>query len=121
MGEQTKLMNILPYTIANTNDLLTGRGVLVCLAELLRRIGFSAWVVQHFPKPDSNRGYCTADVVTCWMLMLRKGARSLEDVRHLRMDLALRKLLRLRRLPSADMLGTGCSGWATMRLVSRPW
>ncbi|MDE0510688.1 MAG: hypothetical protein OXI88_02735 [Gammaproteobacteria bacterium] len=27
-------MNILPYTIANTNDLLTGRGGLVCVAGL---------------------------------------------------------------------------------------
>ena len=37
--------------------------------------------------------------------MLHEGARCLEDVRHLREDKALRKLLGLRRLPSADMLG----------------
>ena len=98
-------MNILPYTIANTNDLLTGRGGLVCVAELMRRIGFSSWVERYFPKPGSNRGYGPAEVVTCWMLMLHEGARSLEDVRHLREDKALRKLLGLRRLPSADMLG----------------
>lgn len=98
-------MNILPYQIANTNDLLTGRGGLVCVAELLRRIGFSSWVERYFPKPGSNRGYRPAEVVICWMLMLHEGARCLEDVRHLREDKALRKLLGLRRLPSADMLG----------------
>ena len=98
-------MNILPYTLANTNDLLTGRGGLVCVAELMRRIGFSAWAARYFPKPGSNRGYASAEVVTLWMLMLHEGARSLEDVRHLREDKALRKLLGLRRLPSADMLG----------------
>jgi hypothetical protein len=98
-------MNILPYTIANTNDLLTSRGGLVCLAELMRRIGFSSWVARYFPKPGSNRGYSPAEVVTLWMLMLHEGARSLEDVRHLREDKALRKLLGLRRVPSADMLG----------------
>ena len=37
--------------------------------------------------------------------MLHDGARCLEDVRHIRQDKALRKLLGLRRLPSADMLG----------------
>ncbi len=34
--QQTRLMQIVPYRIANTNDLLTGRGGLVCVAELLR-------------------------------------------------------------------------------------
>ena len=105
MGVQTRLMNILPYSIANTNDLLTGRGGLICVAELMRRIGFSSWVKQHFPAPGSNRGYAPAEVVTLWMLMLHEGARSLEDVRHIREDKALRTLLGLRRLPSADMLG----------------
>jgi len=98
-------MHILPYTIAKTNDLLTGRGGLLCVAELMRRIGFSSWVEHDFPKPGSNRGYSPADVVTLWMLMLHEGARCLEDVRHIREDRALRKLLGLRRVPSADMLG----------------
>ena len=103
--QQTRLMNILPYTIANTNDLLTGRGGLICVAELMRRLGFSSWVARDFPTPGSNRGYRPAEVVTLWMLMLHEGARCLEDVRHLREDKALRKLLGLRRVPSADMLG----------------
>lgn len=98
-------MHILPYTIANTNDLLTGRGGLLCVAELMRQVGFSSWVERDFPKPGSNRGYSPAEVVTLWMLMLHEGGRCLEDVRHLREDKALRKLLGLRRLPSADMLG----------------
>ena len=98
-------MNIVPYTIANTNDLLTGRGGLVCVAELMRTIGFSSWVAREFPKPGSNRGYAPSEVLTLWMLMLHEGARCLEDVRHIREDKALRKLLGLRRLPSADMLG----------------
>ena len=98
-------MQIIPYTIANTNDLLTGRGGLVCVAELMQRIGFSSWVERDFPKPGSNRGYSPAEVVSLWMLMLHEGARALEDVRHLREDKALRKVLGLRRLPSADMLG----------------
>ena len=54
-------MHMLPYTIANTNDLLISRGGLVCLAELLRRIGFSAWVEKHFLKPGNNRGYGPAE------------------------------------------------------------
>ncbi len=103
--QQTRLMHILPCTIAKTNDLLTGRGGLVCVAELMRQIGFSSWVERYFPRPGSNRGYQPAEIVTLWMLMLHEGARCLEDVRHLRRDRALRKLLGLRRLPSADMLG----------------
>ncbi len=100
-------MQIILYKITNTNDLLTGRGGLVCVAELLRRIGFSSLVAAHFPAPGSNRGYRPSDVVSLWMLMLHDGARCLEDVRPIRQDKALRKLLGLRRLPSADMLGDG--------------
>ena len=98
-------MNILPYKIAKTNELLTSRGGLVCLAELLRQTGFPSWVAQHFPEPGSNRGYKPSSVVTLWMLMLHEGARCLEDVRPIRSDWALRKLPGLRRLPSADVLG----------------
>ena len=71
----------------------------------MRQVGFSFWVEREFPKPGSNRGYSPAEVVTLWMLMLHEGARCLDDVRHIRRDQALRKLLGLRRLPSADMLG----------------
>ena len=113
-------MNILPYTIANTNDLLTGRGGLVCVAELMRRIGFSSWVERYFPKPGSNRGYGPAEVVTCWMLMLHEGARSLEDVRHLREDKALRKLLGF-VCRARTCWETGCGGWAKTRWASRRW
>jgi len=96
-------MNILPYTIANTNDLLTGRGGLICVAELMRQVGFSSWVEREFPKPGSNRGYSPAEVVTLWMLMLHEGARCLDDVRHIRRDQALRKL---RLSGMADVLDT---------------
>ena len=75
------------------------------MAELMRQVGFSSWVEREFPRPGSNRGYPAAEVVTLWMLMLHEGARCLDDVRHLRRDQALRKLLGLRRLPSADMPG----------------
>ena len=57
-------MNVLPYKIAKTNELLTSRGGLVCLAELLRQTGFPSWVAQHFPEPGSNRGYKPSSVVT---------------------------------------------------------
>ena len=77
----------------------------MCVVELMRRIEFSAWVERDIPKSGSNRGYGPAEVVTCWMLMPHEGVRCLEDVRHLREDKALRQLLGLRRLPSADMLG----------------
>ena len=98
-------MQIIPYQIANTNDLLTARGGLVCVAELLRQIGFTAWVEAQFPAPGSNRGYKPSEVAPLWMLMLHDGARCPEDVRHIRQDKALRKLSGWRRLPSADMLG----------------
>ena len=61
-------MNILSYKIAKTNELLTSRGGLVCLAELLRQTGFPSWVAQHFPEPGSN------DVLGDWLRRLGRDA-----------------------------------------------
>ena len=77
----------------------------MCFAELLRQIGFLSRVAAHFPVPGSNRGYTPSAVVPLWILMWHDGVRGLEDVRHIRQDKALRKLLGLRRVPSADLLG----------------
>lgn len=98
-------MNILPYNLSTTNDLLTSRGGLVCMAEIMKKIGFSEAVDKYFPAPKSNRGYRPSIFVTSLMLMFQEGGRSLDDLRHIRQDEALRLLLGMQQVPESDSVG----------------
>lgn len=98
-------MNILPYQLSTTKDLLTSRAGLLCVGQLMQSIGFSATVDQYFPSPKSNRGYKPSVFVNAVMLMLHEGGRCLDDLRYIRQDEALRLLLGMRQLPEADSLG----------------
>ncbi len=48
-------MNILPYHLSETNDLLTSRAGLVTLCELMSRLEWTNQVDRLFPSPQSNR------------------------------------------------------------------
>ena len=98
-------MEIVPYQLANTNDLLTGRAGLITIAQLMSNLGFSNWVNKHFPHPKSNRGFAPSVFVISLMLMLHEGGRCLDDLRHIRNDDALRSLLGMDQVPGSDTVG----------------
>ncbi len=98
-------MDILPYDLSTTNDLLTSRSGLICIAEVMKKIGFSEAVDQYFPVPGSNRGYRPSVFVTPLILMFQEGGRSLNDLRHIRGDEALRLLLGMEKFPESDSTG----------------
>ncbi len=52
-----RIMKIVPYELGTTNDLLTSRAELLILAQLMNSIGFADLADQHFPAPNSNRGF----------------------------------------------------------------
>ena len=85
-------MEILPYQLSTTKDLLTSRAGLLCVGQLMETISFTNVVDQQFPVPKSNRGYKASVFVNAVMLMLHEGGRCLDDLRHIRDDEALRLL-----------------------------
>jgi hypothetical protein len=98
-------MNTVPYNLSTTNDLLTSRSGLICIAQMMQQIGFSEAVDKHFPGPKSNRGYRPSVFVTPLILMFQEGGRCLDDLRHLRQDEALRLLLGMEKLPGSGSTG----------------
>ena len=48
---------MLTYKLDTTNDLLTSRAGLLATGELLQTLNLSERIDQHFPLPNSNRGY----------------------------------------------------------------
>ncbi len=89
---RTRLMNILPYKLSTTNDLLTSRAGLITIAQLMHSIGFTDLVDQHFPAPGSNRGFKPSVFVNAMMLMLHEGGTCLDDLRYIHDDQALLQL-----------------------------
>ncbi len=108
-------MKSIPYKVSCTDDQLTSRSGLLLVTEIMNRLGLSQLAERYFPSVGSNRGYDAWVYVRTFLLMLHEGAVCLEDVRSLRRESALLKLLGIRRIPSSDALGDwlrrlGCDG-----------
>jgi len=96
---------MIPYELATTNDLLTSRAGLITIAQLMNSIGFSQLVDQHFPQPKSNRGFKASLFVNAMILMLHEGGSCLDDLRYIREDQALCRLLGIKQIPQSDSMG----------------
>lgn len=118
------LMELPNYKLAITNDELTSKAGLICVAELMQAIKFKKLVNQHFPRPGSNRGFAPGAFVCPLVLMLHEGGRCLDDLSHLRSDHALRHMLGLGQIPRSDVVGDwlrrhGQAGVEAARKVNR--
>lgn len=98
-------MKSLPYKLETTNDILTSRGGLTILAQVMSQLNLSNLINRHFPRPGSNRGYRASDYVNTFIMMLNEGGQCLDDVRHLKGESDLLSILGLGTIPSADAMG----------------
>ena len=96
---------VLPFKLAATEEPMTAQSGLVLHGEFIQGVGFHRWLEQEMPKPGSKRGYGAIPHVLPFVLMLTAGGRSLEDLRMIHADRALRSLLHLDHLPSTDAAG----------------
>ena len=103
--QQLKAKSMLPYKLDTTNDLLTSRAGLVCIAQVMEQLKLAELIDQHFPLPKSNRGFNPSVFIQTLILMQHEGSFHLEDVRHLNDDAALREILDLKTIPQASTLG----------------
>lgn len=105
MGEQPRLMNILPYKLATTQDQLTSRAGLLAIAQVMASLNLSARINKYFPLPKSNRGFKPSVFIQTLILMQHEDSFHLDDVRHINDDSALRKVLGLNKIPQTSSLG----------------
>ena len=96
---------VLPFKLERTDETLTAHGGLALLAEFNHGLGLCALVDRYVPGPGSNRGYAPSVFVDRLILMLQAGGRSLEDLRELRREAGLLRLLDRAALPDPDTLG----------------
>jgi hypothetical protein len=96
---------IFPFKIETTRERLTAHGGLALMAEFNHGIGLRELTDQYLPGPGSNRGFDPSEIVDAVVLMLQGGGRSLEDLRELKNEEGLMKLIGRGEIPEPDTVG----------------
>jgi len=65
----------------------------------------SCFPVKHLPGPGSNRGFKPSVYVDNMVLMLQGGSKSLEDIRELKSEEGLMKLIDISKVSDPDSTG----------------
>jgi len=96
---------VFGFKIEKTKEELTAHAGLALLAEYNHGLGLRELVDRHLPAPGSNRGYQPSAFVDSLVLMLQGGGRRLEDVRELRQERPLLRLVERNDIPDPDTIG----------------
>jgi hypothetical protein len=96
---------VFPFKIETTRESLTAHGGLALMAEFNHGIGLRELVDRYLPVPGSNRGFNPSVMVDTLVLMLQGGGRSLEDLRELKNEEGLMKLIGHSEIPESDTVG----------------
>ena len=96
---------VLNFTIASTDERLTARSGEIVFGEYLKSIGVDKLCNRYLPQSGSNRGYDPFNFIQPLLLMLHSGGRSLDDIRMIQSDTAMKEVLHIKKVPTAD--GTG--------------
>src|SRR4030042_4052326 len=96
---------IFPFKIKTTEERLTAHGGLALMAEFNHGIGLRELTDQYLPGPGSNRGFDPSEIMDAVVLMLQGGGRSLEDLRELKDEEGLMKLIGRDEIPGSDTVG----------------
>ena len=96
---------ILPFKLEKTTSTLTSHSGLSIFGEFVHGLGISNLLDRYLPVPGSNSGYYPSQYVYPLLLMLHGGGRSLEDIREIKLDSGLDKILPLKKIPSSDAFG----------------
>lgn len=96
---------VFGFKIEKTDEELTAHGGLALLAEYNHGIGLRELADRHLPGRGSNRGYIASAFVDSLVLLLQAGGRRLEDLRELRRESPLLKLVERDEIPDSDTVG----------------
>jgi len=97
--------SILPFSLAKSNEKLTGRGAIATVDEFDKAIGLFEKVDRDLPAPGSNRGIDPSGYVRTLIYHFSEGGRHIEETRQIKADEGFRSLVDLGRMPGPDAIG----------------
>jgi len=104
-GEIMIRQTVFGFKIEKTEESLTAHGGLALLAEYNHGMGLRDLADRYLPGSGSNRGYAASAFVDSLVLLLQAGGRRLEDLRELRRESPLLKLVGRDEIPDSDTVG----------------
>jgi len=96
---------VFAFKMEMTKERLTAHGGLALMAEFNHGIGLRELTDQYLPAPGSHRGFDPSVIVDALVLMLQGGGKSLEDLRELRNEDGLMRLIGRDEIPEPDTVG----------------
>lgn len=96
---------VFDFEIEQSKEPLIARGGLVLPHQMAKALGLPHKIDAALPAPGSPRGLPASSFVMPIILMLHGGGKTLEDLRELRAEVSLRKLLRIERFPASCTVG----------------
>lgn len=99
------LANRPVYDIEGTDEPLIARGGLVLPFEMARALKLPQIIDRELPAAGSGHSYRASQFVMPLILMLHGGGKSLEDLRELKGEISLRKLLDMDKMPASCTVG----------------
>ncbi|MCF6319752.1 MAG: hypothetical protein L3J83_10845, partial [Proteobacteria bacterium] len=90
----------------------------------MQELNLTSLIDKHFIQPKSNRGFKSSVFLNSLILMQHEGGIRLDDLKHLKEDEAITKLLGLRNIPQPDSVGDwlrrmGTSGVNAISLINQ--
>jgi len=96
---------VLNFSIESSDEKLTPRSGTILLGEFFKAIRLDEMCNRYLPEPKSNHSYQPFEMIQPLLLMLHSGGKSLEDIRVIDSDEAIKKTLHIKDIPKADSIG----------------
>jgi hypothetical protein len=95
----------LRYEIVGTDEPLIARGGLVLPYEMARALKIPQIVDEELPRAGSGHSYKPSQFVMPLLLMFHGGGKALEDLREIKGEISLRKLMDMEDMPASCTVG----------------
>jgi hypothetical protein len=93
------------YEIAGTDEPLIARGGLILPYEMAQALKLPQVIDHELPLAGSGHSYQPSQFVMALVLMFHGGGKKLEDLRELKGEISLRKLMEMEEMPASCTVG----------------
>lgn len=120
------MQTILNFHIETTNEKLTPRTGVVIFGEYLKGINFKKYCNANLQSSTHHKAYNSFDYIYPLILMLHSGGRVIDDIKEIRYDEALKTILKLDTIPTADAIlkylhKMGTNGEVAIRNINKTY
>ena len=98
------MQTLLNFHIEATNEKLTPRTGVAIFGEYLKGLNFENLCNKHIPNSPHPKAYNPFEFIYPLILMLHSGGRVLDDIKEIRLDEALKMLLKIENIPTAGAM-----------------